>query len=76
MTVVRLSDGSLWVCSPIRLSETLKASIDEQGPVRHLVSPNKIHHLFLEEWARVWPEAKLYASPGLARRRRDLAFHR
>jgi hypothetical protein len=75
MTVVRLSDGSLWVCSPIRLSETLKASIDEQGPVRHLVSPNKIHHLFMEEWARVWPEAKLYASPGLARRRRDLAFH-
>jgi hypothetical protein len=75
MTVARLADSSLWVCSPTRLDEGLRTCIDKQGPVRHLVSPNKIHHLFLGEWARAWPEAKLYASPGLARRRRDLTFH-
>jgi hypothetical protein len=74
MTVVRLSDGSLWVCSPIRLDETLQAAVAGLGPVRYLVSPNKIHHLFMGDWARAWPEAKLYASPGLARRRRDLSF--
>ena len=27
-------------------------------------------------WAQAWPDAKLYASRGLARRRRDLAFTR
>jgi hypothetical protein len=26
------------------------------------------------QWAQAWPGAKLYASPGLARRRRDLSF--
>jgi hypothetical protein len=75
MTVVRLSDGGLWVCSPIRLDGGLKAAVDECGPVRHLVSPNKLHHLYLGGWAQAWPAAKVYASPGLAKRRRDLSFH-
>ncbi len=74
MTVVRLKDGSLWVCSPIELTTRLKESIESLGAVRCLVSPNKLHHLALSSWARTWPAAKLYASPGLARRRRDLSF--
>ena len=47
MTVVRLADGGLWVCSPIALSPPLAEAVNVIGPVRHLVSPNKIHHLFL-----------------------------
>lgn len=74
MAVARLSGGSLWVWSPIQLDETLKDAVDRIGPVRYLVSPNKLHHLYLGEWKRAWPAAKLYASPGLARRRRDLSF--
>lgn len=75
MTVVRLAHGNLWVCSPIQLDDRLRAAIHALGPVRHLVSPNKLHHLHLREWACIWPDARLYASPGLARRRRDLSFH-
>jgi hypothetical protein len=75
MTVVRLTDGSLWVCSPIALSTALAAAVKVRGPVRYLVSPNKIHHLFLADWVRAWPDANLYAPPGLARRRRDLTFY-
>jgi len=75
MTLVRLSDGGLWLCSPTALSTGLADAVGELGPVRHLVSPNKLHHLFLGQWAQAWPEAKLWASPGLARRRRDLSFH-
>lgn len=74
MTVVRLRDGSLWVWSPIQLSAQLKDAVNQHGPVRHLVSPNKLHHLYLGEWVQAWPDARLYASPGLARRRRDLSF--
>lgn len=74
MVVVRLSDDSAWVWSPIALSEELVQAVDEIGPVRHVVSPNKIHHLFLEEWAKQWPEARMYAPPGLAKRRPELHF--
>jgi hypothetical protein len=74
MAVVRLSSGALWVWSPIALTPGLKSEIDALGPVVHLVSPNKLHHLFLGQWKDAYPQARLYASPGLAKRRRDLVF--
>ena len=74
MAVVRLSDGSAWVWSPVALSDDLVDSVESIGPVRFIVSPNKIHHLFLSEWAGRWPDARLYAPPGLAERRPELKF--
>jgi hypothetical protein len=43
--------------------------------VRHLVEPNKLHHLALDAWVERYPDALLYAPPGLAAKRRDLTFH-
>jgi len=74
MALVRLRDGGVWVWSPVALTPQLESEVRAIGPVRHLVSPNKLHHLFLEEWMGRWPDAQLYAPPGLARRRRDLHF--
>ena len=74
MAVVRLSDGSAWVWSPVALSDEFFNSVEAIGPVRHIVSPNKIHHLFLAEWGERWPEARVYAPPGLAQKRPDLRF--
>jgi len=74
MAVARLSDGSAWVWSPIELTDELAAAVEDIGPVRHIVSPNKIHHLFMGAWAERWPEARMFASPGLAKRRTDLRF--
>ncbi len=74
MAVIRLSDGGLFLWSPVALSAALRREIDALGPVRHLVSPNFLHHLFLGEWRSAYPEARLYASPGLRKRRKDLAF--
>lgn len=74
MAVIRLDDGTLFVWSPIALDETLAQEVDALGRVAHLVSPNPIHHLSLGEWRQRYPQARLYASPGLAAKRRDLAF--
>lgn len=74
MVVVRLEDGDLWVWSPIELTRELELELDALGPVRHLVAPNKLHHLYLGDWLYVWPEARVYAAPGLAKKRPDLAF--
>jgi hypothetical protein len=74
MAVIRLSDGSLFVWSPIALSAELRTAVDALGRVRYLVSPNAIHHLFLGEWKSACPQARLYASPGLRKKRDDLAF--
>ncbi len=74
MALIRLADGGLFVWSPIALSPDLKDHVDALGPVRYLVSPNRLHHLFLGEWKSAYPQAKLYASPGLRRKRKDLSF--
>jgi Domain of unknown function (DUF4336) len=75
MAVIRLSDGSLFVWSPVALSTALRAAVDTLGPVRYLVSPNALHHLFLAEWTTAYPAARLYGSPRLRRKRRDLSFN-
>lgn len=75
MVVARLADGSAWVWSPVALTPDIERSVSSLGPVRHVVSPNKIHHLFLEQWAERWPDARLYAPPGLAKRKPALRFH-
>jgi hypothetical protein len=74
MAVIRLSDGGLFIWSPIALSNSLQTAIDALGPVCHLVSPNALHHLFLADWKSAYPEARLYALPRLRRKRSDLAF--
>lgn len=74
MAVIRLANGDLFIWSPVALDADLRAEIDALGRVAHLVSPNKIHHLFMGEWKTAYPQARLYASPGLPARRRDLAF--
>ncbi|HWA90399.1 MAG TPA: DUF4336 domain-containing protein [Rhizomicrobium sp.] len=72
MVAIRLANGELFVWSPIALDHA--RGIDAPGEVAHLVAPNLLHHLYLGEWKRRYPDARLYAAPGLARRRRDLAF--
>ena len=74
MALIRLSDGSIWVWSPIALNDELADAIDKLGLVRFIVSPNKIHHLFLAEWNERWPDARLYAPPGLADRKPEVRF--
>lgn len=74
MAVIRLSDGGLFVWSPVALTDGLKAAVDALGPVRHIVAPNSLHHLFVPDWKRAWPAAKLHAAPGLREKRKDIVF--
>jgi Domain of unknown function (DUF4336) len=76
MTVVRLADGTLLVYSPIRMNEERRAAVDALGRVAHLYAPNLFHHLWLGDWARVFPEARVHAPAGLTRKRPDLRVDR
>src|SRR4051794_31491378 len=73
--IARLGNGELWVWSPVRLTAALRAEVDRLGPVQHLVSPNKLHHLYLPEWQAAFPEARLWGPKSTIRKRPDLAFH-
>jgi hypothetical protein len=64
----------LFVHSPVHLDDVIRAALDRVGPVRHVVAPNRFHHLYAADYPRNYPEAKLYAAPGLETKRRDLHF--
>lgn len=72
--IVRLDNGSLWVWSPIRLSAELRRQVDALGPVAHLISPNKLHHLFLQDWLDAYPQTRLWGPATSIKKRPDLAF--
>lgn len=62
MAIIRLADGGLWLWSPVKRTASIEKAVRALGPVRHIVSPNKLHYLFLAEWQSAFPDAKLWAT--------------
>ncbi len=76
MTVLRLGDSSLLLCSPLAMTPERRAAVEALGRVGHLYAPNTFHHLHVGEWARAFPSARLHAPAGLAKKRPDLRIDR
>ena len=70
MTVVRLSNGDLFLHSPIKFEGRLANELLGLGAVRHLVSPNQFHYAHIGEWAKAFPNAVSWASPRVRERAR------
>ena len=74
MTVVRLSDGTLWIHSPIQISEEVLSFVESQGgEVSAIVAPNKFHHLFVQEWVKLFPNAQVFAEETVKKKVETLA---
>jgi len=63
MTIIRLKSGGLWIHSPVLPNAERLAAVNELGPVKHLIAPNKIHSLGIDPWKARYPEAKVWVSP-------------
>lgn len=75
MGVIRLSGGELFIHSPAELTRDLRTEIDQLGRVRYVAPASALHgHLFMEQYRAAYPDALLFAAPGLERRRPDLSF--
>ncbi len=74
MTIVRLEDGTLWIHSPIKISDALAGELAALGEVKWLVAPNCFHHLYAGAAKERYPDAKLLAPGGLHKKRQDLSF--
>ena len=74
MLIARFADSALWVWSPVKLSAELRAEVDALGRMAHLVSPNKLHHLYLGQWTEAYPNAKLWGPLSTIKRRPELVF--
>lgn len=73
MSVVRLGDGGIWLHSPIDPTPALRGAVAALGPVRHVVAPNRFHHLFAGRWGGASDGVQIHVAPGLLKKRPDLA---
>lgn len=62
MTIVKLSDDSLWVNSPVEVPFNTLKQIDGLGVVRYLVAATPRHVWRLTAWHTLFPEAQLWAT--------------
>lgn len=74
MSVIKLPGGGLAIISPLILTDDLAGALQQLGPVQHVLSPNKIHNQGLASFAQAYPEAQIWASPGLPERCPDMTF--
>ena len=74
MTLVRLSNGELWVHDPCQINVKLKSEIDQLGAVRFIIAPGNFHHLFISDFQQHYPDAETFLCPGLEHKRPDLKF--
>ena len=44
------------------------------GAVTYLIAPNRLHHLFVQEWQQAFPGALLHVAPSLETKREDLVI--
>src|SRR5262249_57019657 len=59
MTVVRLSNGNLFLHSPIKFDEALASELQRIGAIRHLVSPNQFDYAHIVEGSEAFADACL-----------------
>ena len=74
MTVCRLASGELWIHSPIKPDEELRQQLDSMGRIQFIIAPNRQHHFFIRDLIAAYPEARLFGSPDLPQKFRDLPF--
>ncbi len=75
MTIIRLKNSRLWIHSPVQMGAMFD-DVSSLGEVCYLISPNKLHHLFIADWQKKFPAARCYASPGIIKKRPDIDFYK
>lgn len=67
-TIVKLKDESLAVFSPVAFTNNVKSQMQEQlgsTNVKYLAALDQEHHIFLEQWHKEYPQAKIIAPESL-----------
>lgn len=75
-TVARMDDGSLLVHSPVEWDKELGECLEALGGgVGHIIAPSYEHLKYTAQWAEKYPDANMYACPGLPPRMPQVKFN-
>lgn len=78
-TIVKLRDESLAVFSPVAFTSNVKSQMQEQlgsTDVKYLAALDQEHHIFLEQWHKEYPQAKIIAPETLPALREKQQYYK
>jgi len=70
-TAIRMKDGGVWVLASTPLDEETKSTLDKIGPVRFIIGADAVHHLFLGQYKKAYPSAKVIGPEAALERTED-----
>jgi len=73
-TAIKLPDGGIWVLASTPLDTETKDKLNEIGPVKYIIGPDSVHYLFLGEFKKEYPDAKLIAVEDAIQKKPELSF--
>lgn len=74
MTVIRMSNGKLFVHSPCEIDGITKAAIEKLGQVEFIAAPGSYHYFYVQSAQRAFPEAETHICPGIERKLPNIEF--
>ena len=75
-TAIKLANNDVIVVSAIKSESKIQDALKGMGKVAYLVAPDVEHHLSLEEYSKLYPDAKLIGVEGIQEKHPDLRFHK
>ncbi|KAF8886143.1 hypothetical protein BD779DRAFT_1531145 [Infundibulicybe gibba] len=73
-TAVKLRDGGVWVLASTPLNDETKKTLDRMGPVKYIIGADAEHTMFLGEFKKAYPNAKLIAPQAAIDLVKDTSF--
>ncbi|KAJ3780921.1 hypothetical protein GGU10DRAFT_126799 [Lentinula aff. detonsa] len=64
-TAVKLHNGDVFVLASTPLTEDTKSAIDALGTLKWIIAADIVHHLFIGQYKKEYPEAKVIGVEGL-----------
>ncbi|KAB5591583.1 Transcription elongation regulator 1 [Ceratobasidium theobromae] len=71
-TAIRLQSGDVWVLASTPLSDETKAKLNELGLVKYICAPDAVHHMFIPEYKKEYPQAKVIGVPALVEKNKGV----
>lgn len=75
-TAIKLQNADVVVVSAIKSTSKIEETLASLGKVKYIVAPDREHHLQLEEYAKLYPDAKLIGVEGVPEKHPNLKFHK
>ncbi|KAH8084860.1 hypothetical protein BXZ70DRAFT_957275 [Cristinia sonorae] len=60
-TAIKMKNGDVWVLASTPLNDVTKSKLAELGPVKWIVGADAVHYMFLSEFKKEYPSAKVIA---------------